>query len=145
MAKGDIRKIEGIDILQIGLDKSPQTIAKGPNAGQTYYRARFEGKGFIVDEAFLNAFVAGEIAQVILMQSDYQVEDPMDPANMITRDSWQVISSATYQQVTMIESQQGRLALGRKRLDVEMQVLEKEALQKLELSSEKVAKLQDAL
>jgi hypothetical protein len=145
MAKGDIRKIEGIDVLQIGVDATAQTISKGDNAGQTYYRARFEGKGFIINEAFLNAFNAGEIAQLILQESDYQIEDPLDPTQMITRPSWQVVSSATYQQVTMIETQQGKLALGRKKLDVELQVLEKEALQKLELSAEKLAKLQEAL
>lgn len=145
MAKGDIRKVEGIDVLQIGLDKNPQTISKGPNASQTYYRARLDGKGFIVDEAFLNAFTAGNIAQVILMESEYQVEDPLDPGNHITRASWQVVSWATYEQVTMIEAQQGKLAIGRKKLDVELQVLEKEALQKLELSAEKVAKLQEAM
>ncbi len=145
MAKGDIRKVEALDVLQIGLDKTPQTISKGDNAGQTYYRGRFEGKGFIVNEDFLRAFTTGDVAQVTLMESDYQIEDPLDPTNMITRTSWSVVSWASYEQVTKIESQQGKLALGRKNLEVQMQVLEKEALQKLELTSEKVAKLQEAI
>jgi hypothetical protein len=139
-------KVEGLDVLNIGLDRTQQTISTGNNQGQPYWRARLNGRGFIVtSEQFLRDFDAGNVAVVNLVESEYQVEDPVDPNSKITRPSYNFVSYATYQQVQMIESQQGKLVKGRKQLEIEMQVLEKKALAELKLDDASVAKLQDAV
>jgi hypothetical protein len=139
-------KVEGIDVLSIGLDKTQQTIATGPNQGSPYWRARYQGRGFIItDEQFLREFEAGNVAMVSLAESEYQVEDPLNPGEKITRPSYNMVSYATYTQVTRIAEQQGKLDLGKKRFDIEMQVLEKKALAELKLDDQQVGKLQDAI
>lgn len=136
-----IVKVEGTQVLEIGVDKAVQS----DKNGKLYYRARYQGNGFIIDEDTFGKFETGDIAQFILKESSYEIEDPMDPTQKITRPSWQVISTATYEQLTKIEAQQGKLAIGRKRFDVEIAKLEKEAMADVKLETKDVAKLADAV
>lgn len=139
-------KIEGLDILDLGIEPAPQLIANGSNQGANYWRGRFKGRGFIfTNEQFLKDFEAGEVAVVNLVEDSYEVEDPLDPTNKMTRESFQFVSYATYKQVQRIEAQQGNLVLGRKKLSIEMEVLEKEALKRFDLDDKKVAALQEAV
>lgn len=138
--------VSGRDVVtKINVDGNVQTITNGPNAGQPYFRGRFDGKGFIVTEDFFNKWTAGEVAEVNLTPSTYDVDDPQNPGQPIKRESWQVSAWATYEQITKIAAQEGKLALGAKKLEVEMQVIEKKALAELKLDDATVGKLQGAV
>lgn len=144
--------IDGKDVVtQISVDPAQQIISKGPNQGQTYYRARHDGIGFIVNEEFRAAWEDGNVIEVNLIPRPYQVEDALNPGQMIDRQGFQLTTWATFDQVAKIEVSQSKLELGRKRhtievrkLDLEMEVAEKKALAEFQLSDEKVAALKEA-
>lgn len=139
-------KIEGLEVLSIGLDRNQQPITQGPNQGEPYWRARYNGRGFIItNQQFIADFDAGNVAVVNVVESEYPVEDPMNPEAKIMRPSYNFVSYATYTQMQQVESHQGKLNLLRKQNDVDMQVLEKKALAALNLDDEKVSRLQNAL
>lgn len=136
-------------ITKIFIDSNVQKISKGPNQGQDYYRARHAGLGFTVPEDFYEAWLDGNLYEVNLKESSYEVEDPMNPGESIKRDSFQLTTWATCDQIAKLEASRSRLDLGRKRhalesrkIDVEAEVFEKEALAKFKLSDDKVAALQ---
>jgi len=138
--------IKGADVVTlISVDPAQQSIQTGPNAGQAYYRARHEGKGFIVNEDFFSAFKAGNIAEVSLVESSYQLDDPMNPEQKITRDSWQLSSWATFDQVIAVTKNANKLKMVTKEGEIAMAKLEKEELGKLELTDENVSMLKEAL
>lgn len=145
--------ITGRDVVtKINVDGNQQTITQGPNTGQPYFRARFDGKGFIVTEEFFNKWSAGEVDEVNLTPSSYDVDDPMTPGEKIKRESWQLSAWATYEQTDRINNQLAKRELGAKRLDVEkrkldieMDLFEKKSLADLKLDEAAVSRLQDAV
>lgn len=139
-------KIVGGDVYTaIGIDKTEQLFQSGPNEGKPYFRARFDGKGFIVTPEFLKDWQSGAIVEVNLTESSYEVEDPMDPEKMITRQSWQLTAYGTIDQLEAVERNSNRLNKVRKMGEIDLQKLEVDALGELKLSDEMIAKLKAAL
>src|SRR5688572_3043361 len=115
-------KISGADVYTaIGVDRAQQLISKGPNEGQPYYRARYDGKGFTVTEQFFKDWIAGNIVEVNLSESTYDVEDPMNPNEKITRQSWQLVAYGTIDQLEMVAKNEGRLNKVRKQSEIDLQ------------------------
>jgi len=147
--------LEGRDVLTLSIDPTQQMTK--PGAGSTseprpYYRARYAGKVFTVDEKVFADFVAGNIAQLTIAANEYEVDDPENPDAKLKRIGWAFSGYATYDQIQNIESKQGTLAMGRKRfevetkkMDIELIKLEKEALATVVLDDKKVAELTTAL
>jgi hypothetical protein len=123
--------------------------AQADKNGKTYYRARHEGRGFTVTEDFYNEWEAGNIYEANLKESSYPVEDAQNPGQFIMRPSFQLTTWATYDQITKIEQSRSKLELGRKRhavevkkIEIEGELFEQEALAKFKLDDAKVAALQ---
>jgi hypothetical protein len=143
-------KIKGREIASlINVDANEQTFEKGPNEGKTYYRARANGRGFIVTPEFYSAWKEGKVAEVSLSESTYMVDDPMNPGNQIQRDSYQLNAFATVDQLQNIIRNEIALAkiekIGYLEIDLEVQSLETAALGKLKLSDDMVNKIKMAM
>lgn len=139
-------KIKGRDVASdIYVDAAEQKFEKGPNEGNSYFRARANGRGFIVSLEFFKAWQDGDIAEVSLTESMYQVEDPLNPGQMINRDSYQLNSYSTHKQLAKITENELNLQrierTGSKRIDLELQQLEAESLGKLNISPALMEKL----
>lgn len=139
-------KVSGADVYSaVGIDRAEQTISQGPNEGQPYYRARYAGRGFIVTKEFFDAWTKGDIVEMNLAESSYEVDDPMNPGEKITRQSWQLIAYGTIDQMENVVRNDLRLAKMRKIGEIELQKLEVEALGELKLSDDLIAKLKASL
>lgn len=139
-------KIVGQDVYTaIGVDRAEQTISTGPNMGQPYYRARYDGKGFITTKEFFDAWTRGEIVEVNLTESTYEIDDPMNPGEKITRQSWQLTAYGTIDQLEAVAKNDGRLAKVRKQNEISLQKLEIEALGSIKLSDDMIAQLKAAM
>lgn len=139
-------KILGADVYTaVGVDRAEQTISTGPNQGQPYYRARYEGKGFIVTKEFFDAWTRGDIVEINLSPSTYQVDDPMNAGEKITRESWQLVAYGTIDQLEAVAKNDNRLNKVRKMGELDLQKLEVEALGTLKLSDNMISQLKAAL
>ena len=77
-----IIKLRGEELASISID--PQILETKPRAGskaspRPYQRATCLGRGFTVTPEFAKAFAAGEIAQVELKETSYEVDDVLNP------------------------------------------------------------------
>jgi hypothetical protein len=139
-------KVAGQDVYTaIGVDRAQQIISTGPNQGQPYYRARYDGKGFIVTEEFFKDWSAGNIVEVNLSESTYEVDDPMNPGEKISRQSWQLVAYGTIDQIERVLMAENRLNKVRKQGSIELQKLEVEALGSVKLSDDMIKQLKAAL
>lgn len=139
-------KISGQDVYTaVGVDRAQQTIKTGINEGQPYYRARYDGKGFIVNQEFFDAWTRGEIVEINLTESSYELDDPMTPGEKIVRQSWQLTAYGTIDQLEAVAKNDNRLNKVRKTGEIELQKLEVEALGKIKLSEDMIAQLKAAM
>jgi len=139
-------KVSGADVYTaIGVDKAEQTISSGPNQGQPYYRARYDGKGFVITPEFLKDWESGNIVEVNLTESEYQSDDPLNPGEKITRKGWQMTAYGTIAQLEGVAKNEGRLAKVRKQNEIDLQILESQALDSLKLSDKMIAQLKGAI
>jgi hypothetical protein len=139
-------KVIGRDVYTaIGVDPAQQLIKSGANEGQPYYRARYDGKGFTVTEAFFEAWNAGEIVEVNLSESSYLVEDAQNPGQMIPRQSWQLTAFGTVNQIEKVVANENKLRLLNAQTDVQIKKLEAEVVGKLDINEEFIKQLKAAL
>lgn len=138
-------KVTGRDVYTaIGVDSTRLEISTGVNMGQPYYRARFDGKGFTVTEAFFNAWTAGEIVEVNLSESSYQVEDAQNPGQFTPRESWQLTAFGTVGQIERVVANENKIRLLNAQTDVQIKKLEAEVVG-ISMDDEFIAKLKAAL
>lgn len=139
-------KVTGRDVYTaIGVDSAAQTIGSGPNEGQPYYRARYEGKGFTVTEAFFKAWTAGEIVEVNLSESSYMVDDASNPGQQIPRQSWQLVAFGTIGQIEKVVANENKLRLLDAQTDIQIKKLEAEIVGTVNMNDEFIKQLKAAL
>lgn len=137
--------ISGRDVIsKLNVDSQELKISKGPNVDQAYYRARYDGIGFTVNTDFYQSWKAGKIAEVNLVESSYQVDDPENPDVPITRKSWQLSAYATIDQVLMVEQNEHQLELTKRKGKIQLKKMEYEELKDLELDEETVKSILQA-
>lgn len=77
-----MKVLTGKEVYRLAVDHSRQMTK--PKAGSTaiaepYYRASYEGITFTVKQAFYDAFVKGEIAEIVLNEGKRFAADPLNP------------------------------------------------------------------
>lgn len=144
-----ITTLDGKDVFKITVVAEAQT----DKNGASYWRARYAGKGFTInDEALKDKLVAGEVAEISLVASVYQREDPENAGGTIETPSWAYGGSITYDQLTTAGTKQAAITLAQKRfsleekkLDIEGMKLEKEMLASIKLDDAKIKELEAAI
>lgn len=145
--------IKGSDVLsQVVVDHKQQTIATGPNAGDAYYRCRYQGKGFIITQQVYDDLVAGVVNELTLTENAFEIEDPENAGAKIKREGWTYSGHITFEQLIKFGEQQSKLSLGTKRhsieerkLDIEVMKLEKQAMAEVKLSDKEMKALEAAV
>lgn len=138
-------KISGNDVYSaIGIDPKEQKISSGPNEGDTYYRATFEGKTFIVTEQFFEDWTNGEVAEVTLTESEYFVDDPMNADQKIRRTSWR-INYATITQIEKVVANQEKIATIQHSAKVQRKAAEVKQFADMKLTDDQMNKLLAAI
>jgi hypothetical protein len=130
-----LKVLKGREVLGIMVDETVrQTRASAKSPSRAYFIATHEGKGFTVNQKFMDAFTKGEIAEVQLTEGEYSVDDPMNPGQQISRKSWTLASFANKTQVKSMTE-----------FDREISEIENPELAKVTLNDDLLAQLQAAL
>ena len=121
------------EVYRLSVDRTPQqtkATAKQPNS-RTYFRAQYAGITFIVDQAFMDAFTNGEIAEVVLQQTEVQVEDALNPGQTKAVARIGGVTFATRDQL-----------IGAAKFDQEIKTIEHPELNKIVVTDDQLAQLQ---
>lgn len=124
------------EVYRLGVDRTPQqtkATTKQP-VTKTYFRAQYAGITFIVDQAFMDAFTAGTVAEVTLNLNTVQVEDSLNPGQTKSIERISFGSFATREQL-----------LGAASFDAEIKSIEHPELNKVTLNDAQLTKLQALL
>lgn len=125
----------GKEVNRLSVDRNVQmTKASAKAESRPYYRARYDGIGFTVDQAFIDALNAGVIAEITLTEGIRKVADPLNVDKFIELPALALNSFATKDQV-----------INMTKFERELEVIENPALGNIEVSDELLAKLQLAL
>lgn len=124
------------EVYRLGVDRTPQqtkATAKQP-VTKTYFRAQYAGTTFIVDQAFMDAFTAGTVAEVTLQMNTVAVDDALNPGQ--TKDIQRITfgSFATREQL-----------LGAASFDAQIKEIEHPELNKVMVTDAQLQQLQKLL
>lgn len=124
------------EVYRLGVDRTPQqtkTTIKQP-ISKTYFRAQYAGITFIVDQAFMDAFAAGQVAEVTLNINTVQVEDALNPGQTKSIERISFGSFATREQL-----------LGAASFDAEIKTIEHPELKGIKVTDDQLQQLQKLL
>lgn len=124
------------EVYRLGVDRTPQqtkTTIKQP-VSKTYFRAQYAGITFIVDQAFMDAFTAGQVAEVTLNINTVHIEDALNPGTTKPIDRISFGSFATREQL-----------LGAASFDAEIKQIEHPELKGIKVTDDQLQKLQALL
>ena len=131
-----MKTLTGREIFSVVIDQTPlRTNPKRDGVEpRTYFRARHDGRGFTVDQAFLDAFNSGKIAEIYLSEGTYQRPDPYKAGEFITVDSWALSGFANRDQIKNMEQ-----------FNKEIDLIHNPVVDTVEINDDLIAKLQQAL
>ena len=130
-----MKVLSGREVYQLSIDHAVQhTKESAKSPSRPYYRAKYDGIGFTVDQTFLDAFNAGNVVEITLSEGERSVSDPVNPGTTKTIKSIAFNSFATKAQILNVV-----------KFEKELAVIESPAIGNVEVTDELLAKLQKAL
>lgn len=130
-----MKLLTGREVYRLSIDQTPQqTKASEKSPSRTYYRAKYDGIGFTVDQHFMDAFTKGSVAEITLSEGTREINDPLNVGQKKTINSLAFGSYATKEQI-----------LNAAKFDKELAVIDNPTLDNIVLNDEQFNKLQLAL